>query len=167
MNMISYADVEKAYRLERVNPTLQKLPEGFYEEARLLADSPGVGEYRDIIREYIGKIHYHRSNKVIHYAGRAQTDSKPPDNIMREEMRLYKVIIDAVAENKALVLERKLERPEATKAPETVKVKLKQALQAFTGPDMREYGPYREDDVVEMPKDIAALLVDGKAAEKP
>lgn len=163
--MISYADVEKAYRLERVNPTLQKLPDGFYEEARLLADSPGVGEYRGIIMEYIGKIHYHRSNKVIHYAGRAEANSKPPDNIMRQEMRLYKEILDAIAENRAMVLERRVHEPEAEKARETVKVKLKQALQAFTGPDMREYGPYREDDVVEMPKDIAALLVEGKAAE--
>ena len=44
--MISYADLERAFRLERGSPVLQKLPDDFYADARKLAASP------DIRRDY-------------------------------------------------------------------------------------------------------------------
>jgi DNA replication initiation complex subunit (GINS family) len=164
--MISYADLERAYRLERVNPTLQKIPESLYDDARRLADNPDAGDYRDIIKEYIGKLHYHRCNKIIHYAGRASPDTKPPDNILPLELALYRRIFEAVADNKAQILQAKLEEPPQIARQETVKVRLKSALPAIAGADSREYGPFREDEVVELPMDIASILLERKAAEK-
>jgi DNA replication initiation complex subunit (GINS family) len=160
-----YSDVEKAYRLERANPTLQKIQDNFYEDAVRLAQHPEAGEYRQVILDYIDKIYSLRSNKIIHYAGRAATGSKLPDNMLSAEQRLYTRILEAVSESKTAVMERKPEAQTEIKAP-TVKVRLKQPLPAIAGTDGREYGPYKEDDVADLPPDSANILISRNAAEK-
>jgi DNA replication initiation complex subunit (GINS family) len=163
--MISYADLEKAYRGERASPILQKIPGGFYADARKLAVSPDIGEYKDMVAEILEKLYYQRINKIIHYAGRATPETKPPENMVAEEAELYAAIVVAVVENKALVLDKPLEVEEEVRKP-TLKVRMKQALPTIVGSDLREYGPFREDDVVELPEDSARLLIERDAAEK-
>jgi DNA replication initiation complex subunit (GINS family) len=160
-----YSDVEKAYRLERANPTLQHIQDNFYEDAGRLAQHPEAGEYKQIIMDYIDKIYSLRSNKIIHYAGRAAPGSKLPDNMLSAEQRLYTRILEAVSDSKAEVMERKPEPQPETKAP-TVKVRLKQPLPAIAGTDGKEYGPYKVDDVAELPPDSANILISRNAAER-
>jgi DNA replication initiation complex subunit (GINS family) len=160
-----YSDVEKAYRLERANPTLQKIQDNFYDDANRLAQHPDAGEYKLTILDYIDKIYSLRSNKLIHYAGRAAPGSKPPDNMLPAEQKLYKRIIEAISESKAEVMERKPEPQPVIEQP-TVKVRMKQPLPAIAGTDGREYGPYKVDDVAELPLDSANILLGRNAAEK-
>jgi len=164
--MISYADLERTFRLERANPTLQKLQDSFYDEATQLAASPGIGDYAATIRDYTAKIYSLRVNKIVHYAGRAAHDTKPPDNILSEERILYERILAVVVENRAKVLDRKPQMQPVEEKKPTVKVRIKQAMPAIIGSDSREYGPYKEDDVAELPEDSAEILVARKAAEK-
>jgi DNA replication initiation complex subunit (GINS family) len=163
--MIQYSDLEKAYRTERNAPTLQKLQSAFYEEARELAANPDVGDFRDKVREYLGQVYTLRANKIIHYAGRADLNTKPPENILAEEMTLYLRMVEAVSETRAAILDKKVEHAVEAKKP-TVRVRLLQALPAIAGSDNREYGPFKEDDVVELPEDNAAVLMERKIADK-
>jgi DNA replication initiation complex subunit (GINS family) len=160
-----YSEVEKAYRLERASPTLQSIPDNFYDEARKLAEHPDAGEYRQVILDYIDKIYSLRSNKVIHYAGRAAVGSKPADNILPAEEKLYNRIIEAISQSKVEVMFRMPEPPPEAKRP-MVKVRMKQPLPAIVGTDSMEYGPYKEDDVAELPEDSANILIGRNAAEK-
>lgn len=163
--MISYADVEKSYRQERTSPLLQKIPAGFYTEARELSQSPQVGDYKDTILEYLRKIYEQRSNKIIHYAGRAGKDAKPPENIIPDEMQLYNDIMKAVEGNRTSIFEKPVEiLAEEVKTP-TLKVRMKQPLPAIVGSDMREYGPFKVDDVVELPQESAKMLIERNVAE--
>ncbi len=164
MKMMSYADLEKAYRMERASPVLQKLPKDFYADARKLAASPEVGEYEDTVKEYLEKLYYLRANKVIHYAGRAGSSTKPPENALPEEMELYRSVLAAVSENRKSVLDKVVEVEDVSKP--TLKVRMKQALPAIVASNSKEYGPFRVDDVVELPEDSANLLIQRDAAEK-
>ncbi|MFH1055325.1 MAG: hypothetical protein V1744_04435 [Candidatus Altiarchaeota archaeon] len=161
--MIHYTDVEKTYRQERTSPLLQRIPRDFYAEARKLAQSPEVGAYRETVLEHLKKTYYLRANKIIHYAGRAADDTKPPENILLEELPLYERILQAVNDNKALIVDKPPE-PEIEKKP-TIRVRMKHALPAIIGSDSKEYGPFKEDDVVELPKDSANLLIEREVAE--
>jgi len=165
--MISYADVERTYRLERSSPVLQKIPADFYEDVKMLAANPEVGEHSGSILEYLEKIYYQRSNKIIHYAGRATPETKLPDNILPSEIHLYNRILEAVSQTKATVLDSPLPAPEPPQTAEpVVKVRIKQALAAIVGTDSKEYGPFRVDDVVELPEETASILLKRQAAEK-
>jgi len=163
--MISYADLERAYRLERGTPTLQKLRDGFYEDARRLASMPEAADYRENISQYIREIYCLRANKIIHYAGRASAESKPPDNILQDELMLYDRILECVAENRAYVLERPLEAAAESRV-KMVRVRLKKAIPAIVGSDSKEYGPFKEDDVADLPDESAKLLLSRGFAEK-
>ena len=163
--MLSYADLEKTLRVERTTPTLQKLQSGFYDEARALAANPQVGEYKDAIKECLEKTYYLRANKIVHYAGRATVQTKPPENILPEEMPLYNKLLEAVFENRATLLDKPVEYVPPQAAKPTVKVRMKLAMPAIIGSDSKEYGPFKEDDVVELPQDSANLLIDRKVAE--
>ncbi|MFH0863371.1 MAG: hypothetical protein V1875_10150 [Candidatus Altiarchaeota archaeon] len=163
--MISYADLEKAFRQERAAPTLQKLPADFYADAKSLLENPDVGDFKESISQYLEKTFYIRANKIVHYAGRAAQDTKPPDNILQAEEPLYKDLLDAVARHKAALLDAKSVTVRREARPQ-VKVRILQALPAIAGSDSKEYGPFREDDVVELPEDSAALLIQRKIAER-
>ena len=163
--MISYADLEKAFRQERAAPTLQKLSLDFYKEANALAGNPEVGDFRESISQYLEKVYYLRANKVVHYAGRAIPGMKPPENILPVELTLYNSLVEAVARHKATIFETKLDVP-IQKAQLSVKVRILQALPTIVGSDSKEYGPFKEDDVVELPEDSAALLLERKIVEK-
>jgi len=162
---MSYGDLEKAYRIERSNPTLQRLPDNFYEEGRRLLNSQGVGEYAKDVRECLDGIYLQRANKIIHYAGRADSRTKPPDNMSPEEAPLYWRIVEAVAENRLTVLDKPVEHRAETQTP-MMKVRLKLALPAIIGSDSKEYGPFKEEDIAELPAESAKLLIERDVAEK-
>jgi DNA replication factor GINS len=164
--MVSYPDLEKTYRLERASPTLNRIAEDFFDEARKLAANPEAAQYRETITDYIEKLYSLRSNKIIHYAGRATSQSKIPDNILAKELELYNRIIKAVQETKEAMLEHKMEAQAAPKAASMLRVRMKQALPAIVGADSKEYGPFREDDEVELPEENARILIEHNAAEK-
>jgi len=163
--MMSYADLESAYRRERASPILQKLPIEFYAEARRLAASPEVGEHGNAVKECLEKLYLQRVNKIIHHAGRMSPGAKQPENIHPEELQLYTQITEAVTGNRAAVLEKKIEVVEEQGKP-TLKVKMKKALPAIVGSDLKEYGPFREDDVAELPEDNARMLIQRDIAEE-
>jgi len=164
VTMISYADLEKAFRAERTYPQLQKLPPSFYDDVKKLSQSPDIGEYSSTVRDYLEKIYNMRLNKVIHYAGRALNESKPPENALPNELSLYNKLLSDVAENRVKVLEKKM-MEETVEETNLVKVRIKKPLPAIVGSDSSEYGPFRVDDVVELPEDSARLLIQRDAAE--
>ncbi|MBD3387541.1 MAG: hypothetical protein GF416_00815 [Candidatus Altiarchaeales archaeon] len=164
--MISYADIEKAHRQERSTPILQKLHPDFYIDARKLIENPETGDYAPMVSDMLEKIYSARVNKLIHHAGRALGDSKSPDNMLPEERKLYDRLLAALSESRASVLEREVQVEVEEEKP-TLKVRVKRAMPAIVGSDSVEYGPFREDDVVELPVDSAELLIKQGIAEKP
>jgi DNA replication initiation complex subunit (GINS family) len=158
--MLTYSDLEKAFRQERSATTLQKLTPEFYKEARALAESPEAGGFRESILEYLRKTYTLRANKIIHYAGRSGPDDKPPENILPSELGLYAELMKAVADGRAAIFDSKLDLPPpAPAAKPPSKVRILQALPAIAASDGKDYGPFKVDDVVELPPDLAAVLV--------
>jgi DNA replication initiation complex subunit (GINS family) len=170
--MLSYGDLEGIRRAEFGSPTLQKLQPDFYVEARRLALDPRVGEFKEKILEEVGKIYRKRMNKIVMSIGNdairvSGPPGKPIENLMPQELDFYNRIIIAVEENRTAVLESKVEPiPPQEEAKAQVKVRIRKAMPAIAGSDGKEYGPFREDDVVELPTDSAELLLSRNIAEK-
>jgi DNA replication initiation complex subunit (GINS family) len=126
--------------------------------------SPEVGEHKDTIRSCFEKIYSIRANKIIHYSGRDPPGGRPPENIISEEMPLYKKLMELVVENRSSVLDQPVEN-KADYSKTMVKVRIITPMPALMGSDEKEYGPFKADDTVEIPEDLAKLLIDKKVAE--
>lgn len=54
----------------------------------------------------------------------------------------------------------------ATEGAVLVKIRFRESVPPFMGPDMKEYGPFDLDDVKELPEEIAGLMMQKGCAEK-
>jgi len=52
------------------------------------------------------------------------------------------------------------------KKAELIKAKVLQSIPAFIGTDMKEYGPYEENDICEIPEDVYEILSTKKIVEE-
>lgn len=165
--MITYADVQRVYRSEKRSPTLQKIDNRFYSKiSELLA---GIEEEH---REYIGKlvdeIFERRRNKIIVNAIRSP--EKEPENMIPVERAFYAELTRALAKYKGKVFSEKFKGEEPAEIEkiktEKIKVRFLRSLPSIIGSDMVHYGPFKEGDEVELPKDNAEILIDQEIAEE-
>jgi DNA replication initiation complex subunit (GINS family) len=164
--VLTYAELEKALRNERASPTLQKIPSDFYQSARALAESPDIGDYASDVMDFLRRIHRLRANKIIHYAGRAGEETKPPETIIKDELPLYDAIVCAVEKNKNEIFSCDIPGDKQEKKP-MMRVRMLKALPEIICSDLAEYGPYRQGDVAELPVDDSERLIREGIAENP
>jgi DNA replication initiation complex subunit (GINS family) len=84
------------------------------------------------------------------------------------EEPFFKDIVKVVAGYKKTIAEEALveeEKPEESKL-ETVSVRIIKAIPEIVGADSKSYGPFKEDDIVELPTENAEILIKHGVAEK-
>ncbi len=171
----SYLHLYEAWRRERWNRELQRLPEGFMEEMR---------DYAKRLREQ-GRM-LDRSSIIGRIAERERENA---ERMWREllELRVRK-IVEAVLEGRAIPIEaltpeekrlhaslgrlisehlEKMRSPRARgasiprgKPPEGMKiVRFLQPTPAIIGVDMKTYGPFKAEDVAMLPEENAENLI--------
>ncbi len=163
--MITYADLEKTLRIEKSSSTLSPIEKDFYEGAKELLRAPEAAEYVQAITQLLEDIYDTRINKIVHYAGRAREGSRSPENILDTEKDLYTQLLSEVSKNRSNLLAQK---PPQTPVVETPKMRVRiiTPLPKIVGSDMVEYGPFKAEEVVELPKASAELLISRNAVEK-
>jgi len=165
---LSYADVQRIFRTEKNSPTLSEIPSDFYEKTRALI-AKTEGEHREYLEKVLVELHERRRNKIVLYALRYLDKSAPPPHANPRELGLFEGVVDVVAENRDAVLARTPEpSPEPQKTPpiEKLSVRIIKPIPEIVGADSIEYGPFKEDDVAELPKDSARILIERGFAEK-
>ncbi|MCX6695250.1 MAG: hypothetical protein NTU61_03010 [Candidatus Altiarchaeota archaeon] len=163
--MISYADLERAYRLEKDSPVLQKISDNFYSEALELIGSPELSEQKKNLTGLLNEIYDRRKTKVVLHALRSMAE-KPPENATSGEALLYKKVLSVLIESRESVLQ----PPESKPIQKSIEVKMNKVkvlrpLPSIIASDLKEYGPFNGGEVVELPEDNARILVSQGMAE--
>jgi len=135
---------------------------------------------RNILRELYDK----RERKIIEMAiNKARTDNNLIDTstLLEEEKELFENLSKVLKKHRERVLpniingkmpidyKEGMEEKEVKEFKEEKEVKTIRFLNAvprFVGPELKEYGPYEEDDVASLPKEVADVLIKKGRAEE-
>ena len=80
---------------------------------------------------------------------------------------MYEKLSAIIVSHRSRILSPAPDKQEKKEQTKMVKIKLLRAFPSFVGPDSVEYGPYREDDIVDVPAESAKMLIDNGIAENP
>jgi len=171
---ITFELIRRIQREEQVMPKLTKLPENFYEKARkyleqkkkILASKTSkinTLEAKNIER-LLEDVFNRRERKVCNQAIITARTSIPPENLTSEEKLFFDQILQTIKSNRASNLESMLtaEPAEETvkETPEIIliKAKFKEDIPEFIGSDMQTYGPFKAEDIAEIPQENFKIL---------
>lgn len=166
--MITYADIQRIYRTEGNTPTLTEIPEEFYAQAAKLL-SQVEPAHAGHIQKFVNEIYTKRRNKIILHALRVCDKNNTPLNAVASERDLYAKTVELMEKNSKDVLNagvrKKHEEPETTEERK-IKIRMLKPMPSIVGSDMKNYGPFKEDDIMEIPESNAVLLIQHEYARK-
>jgi len=166
--VITYADIQRIFRNEGNTPTLEEIPGDFYGQVSVLL-SQVEPEHRKHISKLAGEIYAKRRNKIMLHALRICDGDRMPANAIPVEKEFYLQAVDLLKNHSNKILSEKLEEKleELAKVEEKkVKVRILKPMPAIVGSDLNNYGPFKEDDVFELPETNAVLLIKQRLAEE-
>ena len=178
LDVTFYQDVigylkEKYEVLASVRQRQQFLPE---------SDKENIEKQITNIRRLIRDLYDRREKKIITIVlNKARTNAMIVDtqNMLPAEKQYYDDLVLLLEKNRKNILHNILELKLPSGTPELkkeevfvnsdmkkhiVSVKFVQPVSKFVGPELEEYGPFNNDDVAELPKDVAQVLVFRKRA---
>jgi len=166
--MLTYEAISRVVAQERNAKTLTKLPDEFFEDAKLYIDSKskvsGAKEDAwelDNAKRLLQDMMEIRERKILTLALYFVRSGVSPDNMAREEADFFNSVVAALKDfqsAKKLMIEGKPENrwllAMLADVPEFLDLKL------------RKYGPYKQGDIATVPEENARLLVDSGVARK-
>ena len=166
--MLTRDAIRKVVSEERLSKKLSQLPEDFFEQVKAYIElkekasqeKDDVWELADakrLLRELLEK----REEKIASLAVHSVRAGISPGALGTEEKKLFDELVSALKsfqKAKQGLLEGKPERRDA--------VAILKDIPEFVGPDMKNYGPYKEGDVVTIPKECAGLLENTGSARR-
>ncbi len=130
------------------------------------------------IKKIIKELYERRERKIIELAlFLSRTDSKlPSTQILDEEKPFFEEVLASLNIYRKSILTNtlNLKPPEIEKKPKELKtnqvnskrlVRFIQAVPKFIDQDLKIYGPFEEQDIANLPSDIADILIKNKKAE--
>ena len=134
------------------------------------------------IQRILKEIYERRESKITQLAiacSRTKTRYENRSVFLHEEAQLFDAILaklnefrQGIIENLIMGNEVKLENgPKSIKTPEqpsndNTKVKFAEGVPEFMGADLKQYGPFKKEEVKELPKKVADFLIKNKRAEE-
>ncbi|MBU0762035.1 MAG: hypothetical protein KKD39_03335 [Candidatus Altiarchaeota archaeon] len=164
--MITFAELEAAYRRERQSPKLESLPLDFFDQVRRLSQDPQALEYKSNIDDLSESIYNLRINKLVLAAGRAENEVPNPRNALEHELRLYRGILGLLSQVRGQVFSKNIKKEPEKPKTFLLKVKVSSPLPKIMGSDGLEYGPFKSEEVVELPEQTAKLLIEKGAVQE-
>jgi len=175
---LSYDEIRRIHRLEKNNSKLVELEEDFLESliAFLKEEKKdylnslkemNFSRDRDFInlKKMIEEVFSLREKKVLGMALIAsRTDEFDEKNMFLEERKFFRTLLALMKKNREALQETFLvgsqkKEEKKVKKEEIVSVKILSDVPSFIGTDMKEYGPYKKNEVIEIPSKIAKLFV--------
>jgi DNA replication factor GINS len=133
------------------------------------------------IQKILKEIYERRESKIVQLAiscSRTGTRSVERSLFLKEESSLFDELLSKLNEYRSGIIHNLMRgsnvevksQPESIKtkdqpSSEYIKVKFNKEVPKFVGTDLKEYGPFRQNDEVQVPKKVADLLMSTKRAD--
>ncbi|MDD5111439.1 MAG: hypothetical protein PHG85_02740 [Candidatus Altiarchaeota archaeon] len=164
--MITYADIQRIYRTEGNTPTLEQIPDDFYEQVPILLSQVGE-EHRSHINKFVLEIHTKRRNKIMLHALRICDKTKLPPNATTQENKLYTAAVDLIQEySNRMLSKNNVKKAEHENQERKIRLRMLKPTPNIVGSDLHSYGPFKEDDISELPESNAIILIKQAYAEE-
>lgn len=185
--IITYETLCEIRRDEKKSEKLAKIRNDFYESVEDYLskgkqnnpDSPELRNARNILQD----ISERRERKILNQALLAIRSNGKPDlkAMTSREKELFNALIDVLEKRRISFFKKpKTERSSIREAPKKVKevekeheeesiytkVKILEDLPEIVGSDLENYGPFKEGDTVELPKENAEIFIEKSKAEE-
>ena len=163
--MITYEALRKAVSEEKANNRLSRLPDGFFSEVRAYLEKKTQLHEKedkwelDSAKNTLQDLMEIRERKVLLSALFGSRAGVVPENMLPAESEFFDRIVSVIKEFR----ERKDEG--LSHGPPMSTVKALEAVPAFVGVDMKNYGPISKGEVATIPQENARLLVKKGSAE--
>lgn len=182
--MLTYQELYEMLRKEKYNEALQPIPKNFLDEAAayleekkaILAREDEKKLFSETLRmtrkqlentiAMIKELSTIRQRKIVNLAitavltGISKRDS---ENMLKHEEELFEVLVKQL-EHCQKELAEKLEGKKESSS--NLLIRFTQDVQAFLDAEGKELGPFKRNDVANLPIEIASILIaDGKAAK--
>jgi DNA replication factor GINS len=176
---LNYDELRRIYRLEKNTSRLVEVDEDFYdalsdfiqsEKKEYLAGlkSFSSSKARDFanLKKIVEEVFSIREKKLLSRALVASRNGEEAaGKIALQEKKTFKELLAVLNKHRAFL--RQAFEPEKKKAAgEKLLLKILKEVPAFVGPDMQEYGPFKNDESVSLPPRVAELLMARKLAEE-
>lgn len=189
---ITYETLFDIVRNEKKREELQKLPETFFQDlvqyiqdkSALLTKSPDSKLFADAeqektkkqlanIKKFVNELYDRREKKLVNLALiSVKTNSLLDDSaLLDEEKQILEALIRILEQYRGSLLQPLLvlNKPNV-KAKQTTNisktVRFLQPVPKFVGKELEVYGPFDEEDVANLPIEIANLLIEKSRAEE-
>jgi len=183
--IITYETVYELLRIEKSRNELQRLDQDFFqkvarylEEKNLILSSlkeksteievkkteRQLESFKKILRE----LYERRERKTLDLAlfcSRTEKNSPEIKSMLSEEKDLFEKVLETLNKSKTQFLP-KLEGKKTETFKNTILVRFLHSVPKFIGSDEHIYGPYENEDIANLPSDIAQLLVQKNRVEE-
>lgn len=132
-------------------------------------------------KKIIKELYERRESKIINISllnSRSNTQNQEIVNLLPEELNLLNALQGTLNQFKEGILNKLLihQLPELDNEPKSIKtpkneskntglIRILNPIPKFVGPDLNTYGPFEEEDLANIPKEIANLLIKNNKAE--
>ena len=130
----------------------------------------------DNIQKIIRELYERREKKIINMAldkSRAKESVIDESMMLEEEKELYNQLLGLMNNFRESILYNllqakeigiKVEQTQEEEESTAIKIKVTEFIPKFIGSDLKEYGPFENEDNVELPRDVADLLIEKGSA---
>jgi DNA replication factor GINS len=170
-----YDELYEAWKKEKENVEIQRLPKNFYakiakyvkkirEERRMLDKKTTKAkllnrEFKSVknMAEELVRLRYDKALKKS-----LARETVPREVLTEEEEKLYGEILPLSEAYQAFlkdILQGRLSRIEKEEKPKKILLRFVQEIPAIVGSDMKTYGPFEPEDIATLPSENARILI--------
>lgn len=164
--MLTYETIRKVANDEKLTTKLTKLPLDFSKDvSTYLTKKSQIKETKedswelDSAAQTLQELFDRRERKIVNLALDSTRTGSVPEELTRDEKEFFNKLTDIITEFKSK------KKQEAHKTTLEV-LAVKEDIPEFVGSDMSIYGPFKEGDVITLPKDESNILLEKNIVEK-
>jgi DNA replication initiation complex subunit (GINS family) len=161
--MLTFETLRRIATEEKSSNTLTPLPEDFFDQVRGYMDQKsklqedGDRWEVDSARRLLQDILEMREEKILKGAMYFVRSGVETENLTPEEKILFERTVSNIKDFRG--------RRDLLKKPQNELIAVTQEIPEFVGTDMKNYGPLKEGDVVNLPEKVAKLIIKNGAGK--
>ncbi|MDO8538322.1 MAG: hypothetical protein Q7S21_05545 [archaeon] len=182
---LNYDEIRRIHRLEKNTSKLVEVETDFFNSLNEFIKAEkedyisslkdfSIAKARNFtnLKKMVEEIFSLREKKILSLAlVSARTNELNEEHMALQEKQLYSEMVKVLNKHKKMTDEifdgSSSKSSEKAKDLNNLSIKILSDIPSFIGTDMKEYGPFKKDETVELPFKIAKLFISRKLGESP